>query len=377
MSPDRPAGPPGRTTARTTDQTNARAADQAVDRAGRAQRPLTRFAHPEPPRPPRRKVFPVFLPLAGCPGRCLYCDQPAQTGQAPEPPEAVLARVRVELSARSESAGPVELAFYGGTFTALPEPVRQRFLDLAAELKAAGRVARLRCSTRPDAVTPELLRGLRARGLDLVELGVQSFQDRALAASRRGYDGATALAACRMVREAGLGLGIQLLPGMPGHTEEDFARDIAVVARLNAEHRPEIVRLYPCLVLDGTELADLWRAGVFRPWPLDATVEALARALLAFWAVGVPTARIGLAEQAGLRVLAGPRHPALGQLARAGALLLHVRGLLATLAEAPSTLFVPRRYQGEALGQGNALRADYAALGLAVEPWAEAGFGLC
>jgi histone acetyltransferase (RNA polymerase elongator complex component) len=338
-----------------------------------------RFAHPEPQRPSaaaRPRVFPVFLPLAGCPGRCLYCDQPAQTGQAPEPLEAVLARARAELLALPAASGPVELAFYGGTFTALPLPWRHCFLDLGAELKAQGRVFRVRCSTRPDAVTPALLADLRARGMDLVELGVQSFADQALAASRRGYDGALALAACRMVAEAGLGLGIQLLPGMPGHTLEDFARDIDTIIAQAVGFSPELVRLYPCLVLAGTGLADLWRAGAFAPWPLPATVEALAGALRVLWAAQVPAARIGLAEQAGLAVLAGPRHPALGQMARARALFLHVRGLLAQLPEPAATLFVPRRWQGEVLGQGNALMADYAALGLKVEAWGGAEFAL-
>jgi len=336
-----------------------------------------RFAHPEPPRRPRPPVFPVFLPQAGCPGRCLYCNQPAQTGQAllsatDAPLSDVLARVRADVLARPEAAGPVELAFYGGTFTALPAPWPERFLDLAAELRALGRVCRVRCSTRPDAVHPALLADLRARGLDLVELGVQSFQDAALAASRRGYDGATALGACRMVAEAGFSLGVQLLPGLPGHTLEDFARDIEVAASL----KPELVRLYPCLVLEGTGLAELWRAGAYAPWELPVTVDALARALLTLWEAGVPAARVGLVEQAGLRILAGPRHPALGQMARARALFLHVSGLLATLPAPASTLYVPPRWQGEVLGQGNELAKDYAGLGLRVELWAEAGFTL-
>jgi len=336
-----------------------------------------RFPHPEPVRSTqtggRPRVFPVFLPLAGCPGRCIYCDQPAQTGQAPEPLEAVLARARAELSALPEgAAGPVELAFYGGTFTALPSPWPERFLDLAAELRASGRVTRVRCSTRPDAVTPELLHDLRGRGLDLVELGVQSFSDAALMASGRGYDGAVAHMACRMVQEAGLGLGIQLLPGMPGHTPADFARDVETTASLS----PELVRLYPCLVLEGTELAGLWRTGAFAPWPLDVTVDALAEALRVLWAARVPVARIGLAEQQGLTVLAGPRHPALGQLARSRALLLHVREKLAALPTPATVLYVPRRWQGEVLGQRNALAQEYAALGLSVEGWDEAEFGL-
>lgn len=318
----------------------------------------------------------MFLPQAGCPGRCIYCNQPAQTGQRPEALETLLARARADALALPAAAGPVELAFYGGTFTALPSPWPERFLGLAAELRGLGRVSRVRCSTRPDAVSPELLSRLRGLGLDLVELGVQSFQDAALACSRRGYDGAAALAACRTVRQASLGLGIQLLPGLPGHSAEDFARDIEAIAGLAPELSPELVRLYPCLVLEGTELAGLWRAGSYQPWPLEATVDALARALLRLWAAGIPAARLGLAEEQGLPVLAGPRHPALGQMAKARALFLHVGELLATLAEAPSTLFIPRRYQGEALGQGNALREAYAELGLRVEAWGEEGFGL-
>jgi len=292
----------------------------------------------------------------------------------------VLARARADILARPEADGPVELAYYGGTFTALPSPWPERFLDLAAELRTLGRVCRVRCSTRPDAVTPALLASLRARGLDLIELGVQSFSDAALAASRRGYDGATALAACRMVRAAGLGLGVQLLPGMPGMEGPQglkaFARDIATVTGLAPESAPELVRLYPCLVLEGTELAGLWRAGSFTPWTLPDTVDALARALRSLWAAGIPAARLGLAEQAGLAVLAGPRHPAIGQMARARALLLHVRGLLAALPAPASTLYVPKRWQGEVLGQGNALRAEYAGLGLRAAAWGEAEFGL-
>ncbi|MBU1230463.1 MAG: radical SAM protein [Proteobacteria bacterium] len=336
-----------------------------------------RFAHPEPPRPGARpRVYPVFLPQAGCPGRCIYCNQPAQTGQRPEALETLLARARAGALALPADAGPVELAFYGGTFTALPPPWPERLLGLAAELRGLGRVSRVRCSTRPDAVSPELLSHLRGLGLDLVELGVQSFQDAALARSRRGYDGALALAACRMVRQASLSLGVQLLPGLPGHSAQDLARDIETIAALAPEHSPELVRLYPCLVLEGTELAGMWRSGAYAPWGLPETVDALARALLRLWAAGIPAARLGLAEEQGLGVLAGPRHPALGQMARARALFLHVRELLAALPEPATTLSVPRRWQGEVLGQGNALREDYAALGLGVSVWAEAEFAL-
>jgi histone acetyltransferase (RNA polymerase elongator complex component) len=321
-------------------------------------RTLARFPHPAPATL-RSRILPLFLPFAGCPQRCIFCDQHSQTGQAPDGPDTALARLRALLS---QPGPPAELAFYGGTFTSLPGTSAERLLDAAAPHKASGRLSAIRCSTRPDALAPSSLADLKQRGLDTVELGVQSFDDNALAASRRGYSGAAARAACDLVRSSGLSLGIQLMPGLPGHTPAAFRDDIATTCDL----APSFVRLYPCLVIDRTPLAELWRAGAFIPWPLDATVDALARALLELWAAGIPSARIGLAEQDGLAILAGPRHPALGQIARSRALLLHVRQILAKLSPAPTALLCPRRWQGEVLGQANALAADYAALGLDV-----------
>ncbi len=345
---------------------------KAPDQEGGGGRILARFPHPEPQRPPKKArppVLPVFLPFAGCPGRCVFCNQTAQTGQAPRPLDAALRDLEEALS---RPGPPVELAFYGGTFTALPEPWPRRFLECAGRHLATGRVARVRCSTRPDAVGSVTLAQLRDLGLSLVELGVQSFDDAALAASRRGYDGAAALRGCEAVLAAGLALGVQLMPGMPGQRPEAFAADAARAAAL----APELCRLYPCLVLEGTELAALWRAGAYAPWPLDRTVDALAGALAVLWRAGVPAARVGLAEEPGLPVLAGPRHPALGQLARSKALLLHVRERLAGLCVPARTLCAPRRLQGEVLGHKNALAAEYAALGLDVRLWDAAELAL-
>jgi len=335
---------------------------------------LLRFSHPEPAKAlrPQPKILPVFLPFAGCPQRCVFCNQPAQTGALPEPLAVIYARLEAHLCTTAQHIAQ-ELAFYGGTFTALPEPWPQRFLELAARHAATGRITRVRCSTRPDAIDAPLLAKMRAGGLSLVELGVQSFDDAALAQSLRGYDGAAARAACLLVRQAGLGLGIQLLPGLPGQSAAAFRADIAQAAAL----KPELTRLYPCLVLEDTPLAGLWRGGGYAPWDLEATVDELAQALLDLWAAGVPAARIGLAEQEGLGVLAGPRHPALGQLARSRALLVFVRAKAAQLGQQARTLRVPRRMQGEVLGHKNALAGKYSALGLAVRLWDEPDLALC
>lgn len=342
---------------------------RAIRPPGEAASPVppgaTAFFHPEPPRR-RARILPVFLPFLGCPGRCVYCAQPAATGTAPASLAEHLHALEATLDqARRSGAQPLELGFYGGTFTALPEPWPQRFLAVAARHRASGLVTRVRCSTRPDAVDPGLLArlgGPGTQGLDLIELGVQTFHGPALEASGRGYGPGEAHAACRAVRRAGLALGVQLLPGLPGHDPAHLEADV----RAALEHEPEAVRLYPCVVLRGTPLAGALARGDYAPWPLEATVDALADALLALWARGVPAIRTGLAPEAGLgaHILAGPWHPALGQLARSLALFRHIRARAQALDRPPRTLVAPRRWRSDITGHQGALRPRYAALGL-------------
>lgn len=315
----------------------------------------------------------MFMPHAGCPGACIYCAQEIQTGALRLATED-LAPALLCLLTRQPPQHRFELAFYGGTFTALPRDCQRELLRLAGEWKREGRITRIRCSTRPDAVDPAQLEELRCLGLDMVELGIQSFAPGALAASRRGYAPAQALRACAMVRSAGLGLGIQLLPGLPGQTQADFRADIALCRTL----RPELVRLYPCLVLRGTVLEGLWRGGGYRPWGLRRCVETLARALLRLWNSGIRVARLGVAQEPGLaeQVLAGPWHPALGACARGAALFRVVRGELLALGRPPRRLHIPRRYQGEFWGHRGEWASAYARLGLEramVNVWKDTG----
>ena len=317
--------------------------------------------HPEPVSS-RPRIRPVFLPHAGCPGRCVFCAQETQTGV----PARSLEHWHDELSRTLERAlgagdQPKELAFYGSTFTALDPAWQQRFLDLARRFRSKGVVSRVRCSTRPDALDPGGLARLRRWGLDMVEVGVQSFQDAALKRSGRGYAGRLAREACAMVHDAGLALGVQLMPGMPGLDSEGFLADAAMAGELE----PETARLYPCLVIRGAGLEKTWRAGTFIPLGLEQTVALLARALLALWPRGVHVIRMGLAPEPELveRVLAGPWHPALGLMARSRALQFLIMDRVSALGGRISGLAVPRRLQGEFWGHRAELRPGYEALG--------------
>lgn len=322
-----------------------------------------RFAHPEPyvQSPP---VFPVFIPFAGCPRRCVFCAQELQTGTALKPTAQVLSEIR-EHFARLEEGSGLDLAFYGGTFTALPVEEQEAYLALAQELKAQGKVREVRCSTRPDNVSGKQLEWLRGLGLDCIELGVQSFCSSPLEASRRNYSGSDAYNACLRVQLSGLSLGIQLMPGMPGMRPEQFKEDIKICLDL----KPDVVRLYPCLVLEGTILAEEWRMGKYSPWSLDTVLDVLPMAVLLLWRRGIRVIRLGLAPEQGLteNILDGPYHPALGQRLRSEAIFLYLQSKLKeNQFNIPPhfTLYAPARVQGEFYGHKGELKASYAKLGL-------------
>lgn len=322
---------------------------------------MKKFFYWSAPRRSTCPIIPVFLPFHGCPAHCVYCAQYTQTGQGPIPFPDILDKVGTVLRARALAGlPPPELAFYGGTFTSMPEEEQRQCLDLAAYAIQRGLICSFRCSTRPDSVDVPALTRLRDAGCSTVELGAQSFADAALTAARRGYGGAAAAAACNLVKQAGLNLGVQLLPGMPGVSPEVFICDVSVALRMGAD----MLRFYPCLVLAGTELAREWRAGGYRPWDMEVCLASLAQGYRMAMAHKTPVIRMGLAPEAALdgAVLAGPVHPALGERVMARALLMAVR------QEADRgrlfALDAPLRCQGYFWGHRGELRATWAALGL-------------
>jgi histone acetyltransferase (RNA polymerase elongator complex component) len=257
-------------------------------------------------------------------------------------------------------AEAVEVAFYGGTFSGQSETIQEACLSFLKPWRDQGVVAAIRCSTRPDALSAGQLARLKDLGLGTVELGIQSFSSRALSAARRGYTGRQALDACSLVREAGLSLGVQLMPGMPGVDGAAFQADTRQALAVGAA----FLRVYPCLVLEGTELARAWRKGDYAPWSLEHAVRELALALLTAGKAGIPIIRMGLPLDANFtpHILAGPAHPALGAIVQAEALHryihVHAGGRRVT------ALRLPVSCRGFFWGNGGAMCERWAALGL-------------
>jgi histone acetyltransferase (RNA polymerase elongator complex component) len=259
-------------------------------------------------------VIPVFIPHEGCPHRCVYCDQGRITGVTrPDWTPAALRRYAEGFLAGNRRPS-VEVAFYGGSFTLLSQARQALYLEAVQGLLHEGRVHSLRLSTRPDAVTEANLRFLRPMGVKTVELGAQSLSDRVLAASERGHSSKETREAAARLRDHGFRIGLQLMPGLPADDRATFLETVEESIAV----RPDFVRLYPTVVLAGTPLERLYRRGTYRPLSLMDAVDWCKEAHLRFTGAGIPLVRMGLQTSPSLEhpgvIVAGPHHPAFGQL---------------------------------------------------------------
>ena len=259
-------------------------------------------------------IVPFFISHQGCPHRCVFCDQAKISGGEGNFPTATELLARIDAYRASGRRKSVEVAFYGGTFTSLPQPVMEHLLLPLQPLFARGDICSIRVSTRPDAIDPGVTDFLVRSGVRTVELGVQSMDDEILTLAGRGHTAAHVAQACRILQGAGVAVGMQLMPGLPGDTAKRALESLARVLAL----RPDFLRIYPTLVLAGTKLAALFQTGEYAPMPLAETVRLCKIMLHAALAAEVPVIRIGLQptgelDPAGV-ILAGPYHPALRQL---------------------------------------------------------------
>ncbi len=307
---------------------------------------------------PRRRILPVFIPHLGCPHACVFCNQreitAAPGSEAQNEPLDELNRL-LDLPPDGTER---ELAFYGGSFTAIPASRQISFLEPAARALAGGRIHSIRLSTRPDAVDPETLARLRAYGVKTVELGAQSMRDEVLLRSGRGHTAQDVRDAAKMVLDAGFQLVLQMMTGLPGDDDDGAQYTAHELIAL----RPDAVRIYPAVVVRGTRLAELWRAGEYREHTVEDAVRVCAALLPLFEAAGIPVIRLGLnptEELSGGAALAGAYHPALGELVRSRILRNRLEEQLSAMDCRGRTvlLTVPRNLLSQAVGQhrGNVL----------------------
>ncbi len=273
-------------------------------------------------------IVPFFIPHAGCPHQCVFCNQKNITGTVSSPdPSAIAATIRSYVAA-APLPEPVQVAFYGGSFTALPFGLQQSYLEPVQPFVKTGEVAGIRISTRPDAVSAGILRLLKRYHVGTVEIGAQSMNDGVLARSGRGHCARDTVRAVRLLQEHAFTVGLQLMPGLPGDSETAFGETVGT----SIELRPDFVRIYPALVIRNTPLELTYRSGAYCPLSLDEAVAWCRNALGRFEEAGIDVVRMGLQPTEELErpgtIVAGPYHPAFRQLVDSSLMLERMRALL-------------------------------------------------
>lgn len=271
--------------------------------------------------PDRQKllIIPIFVPHAGCPHDCCFCNQKLISGSVKEPGADEIDGIIGKYAPAAGRYDRVEIAFFGGSFTAIEGRKQELYLETAAKhLKKNGGFAdALRASTRPDCIDGAVIQRLKRYGLDVVELGAQSMDDNVLRLSGRGHKASDTEKASALLRENGFTFGLQTMQGLPG---ADFGSDVKTAWRI-AALKPDFVRIYPTVVVKQTKLYDSWLKGEYIPLSLGDAVALVSRLCGIYRSCGVPVARIGLQatdtitrDGADTEIAAGPYHEAFGQL---------------------------------------------------------------
>jgi len=209
-----------------------------------------------------------------------------------------------------------EVAFFGGTFTRLSRDKMKEFLETVRPYVEKGHFGSVRISTRPDEIDEERLDLLKRFYVGTVELGVQSMDDEVLRLSGRGHCANDTVQSMDLLKKYGFKTGVQLMPGLPGDSEETFQRGVEKIVSL----RPDMARLYPAIVIRGTKLADWLESGRYRPLSLSDAVRICSDSCMYMESRNIPVIRIGLMSSPSLlregQILAGPWHTAFGFLVR-------------------------------------------------------------
>ena len=253
----------------------------------------------------------IFVPHIGCPHKCSFCNQNTITGQSFIPHASdVIASCEKAISCGVDPQN-TEIAFFGGSFTAIPKNYMLELLGTAYEYVKNG-FKGIRVSTRPDAINTEILEILKEYGVTAIELGAQSMDDEVLLMNERGHTASDVVEASNLIKEYGFSLGLQMMVGLYGSSVE---KDI-ITARKIANLNPSEVRIYPTVILKNTKLGDLFKNSVYKTYDLETAVDLCSELLDIFENKGIKVIKLGLhsSQEVEENMLGGIYHPAFREL---------------------------------------------------------------
>ncbi|HVI40968.1 MAG TPA: radical SAM protein [Anaerovoracaceae bacterium] len=260
-------------------------------------------------------IIPIFIPHLGCPNDCVFCNQKKITAKtAPLSKEDMVNMIEKYLKTISgRGIKTVEIAFYGGSFTGIPIKQQQEYLSIAKVYKDKGLIQKIHLSTRPDYIDDAILTNLKLYDVDIIELGVQSFDEDVLLLSNRGHSRDVVYSSSRLIQDYGFELGLQLMISLPGDTYEKSINSAKEAVKIG----PSIARLYPTVIIKDTELYEMYLRGEYTPLSLEDTIRTTKDMYLILTNAGINVIRIGLKSTDLINEngeIAGGYHPAFRQL---------------------------------------------------------------
>ncbi|EML9211505.1 radical SAM protein [Clostridioides difficile] len=265
----------------------------------------------------KKRIIPIFVPHKGCPHDCIFCNQKKITGVSTDVTSEDARNIIEECLETIDKDADVEIAFFGGSFTAIDIDIQKSLLSVAKEYVEKGLVKDIRMSTRPDCIDEDILSLLKEYKTSIIELGVQSLDEKVLLDSIRGHQSEIVYKSSKMIKNSGIKLGLQMMIGLPADTEEKCI----FTAKKFVELKPDCVRVYPTLVVKDTGLEKLMEQNKYNPFTLEESVNIVKKVLVLFYVNNINVIRVGLQAtddiQIGKAVLAGPYHPAFRELVEA------------------------------------------------------------
>ena len=271
----------------------------------------------------KQYIIPIFVPHLGCKNDCIFCNQKSISGQKKNVTKEETKKIIDDyLNSIQGEDSQVEIAFFGGSFTAIESEKQEELLQVAYEYVENGKVDSIRISTRPDYINKEILKRLKKYNVKTIELGVQSANDYILKRSNRGHTFKDVKKASKMIRWNGFKLGHQMMVGLPESTRIDEINTAKALAKL----KPKMVRIYPVLVVKNTQLEEEYKNGEYQPLSVIQAVEVCKEIVRIFADKKIDVIRVGLQntdeicepENKNSQVVAGPYHPAFRQLVESG-----------------------------------------------------------
>lgn len=262
----------------------------------------------------KKRIIPIFVPHRGCPHDCIFCNQKKITGVSTDMTSDDVENIVEEYLTTIDKDASVEIAFFGGSFTAIDVDIQKSLLSVAKEYVDKGLVQDIRMSTRPDCINQEILTMLKEYKTSIIELGVQSLDEDVLRDSIRGHHAAEVFESARLIKENNIQLGLQMMVGLPSDTEEKCINTAREFIKLN----PDCVRIYPTLVVKETGLENLLAKKEYNPFSLEESIQIVKKLLTLYYVNNINVIRVGLQAtediQLGKAIVDGPYHPAFREL---------------------------------------------------------------